>query len=386
MKEYNLPWSQEALETRMQDLDTGVYTMESNLEIMTLYTRIALKASAKKVRAAKKGNFKLDRGYLKEIAYLKQRIDEQTLRSLIRKYYGSERLLGDLITKLYLTSKDFLLLHRYVTKNMVSYRTTSAYLALIQKNYYKVILPIRTKLRNKFNGLIIYRKTPQNGGLMIAFIGQDGSGKSTVTDEILEWLTWKLDAKKFYLGSGEHYYSWQKNFNKKIRNIKNCKIPAVVSAFLTLSNHISVARKTYKYVKQGKRFASNGGIAIYDRYPQTIHFGINDGPKIRFNYLDKIKSPLIKTIALYCARAEESYLSKAEQIMPDIVFKLILPPEISVERKPKENFEIVKKKHEIIKKLSFSQAQVYSIDVTQQYIEEIKEIKELIWGNLLIPK
>ncbi|MEN6460532.1 MAG: hypothetical protein ABFC94_04070, partial [Syntrophomonas sp.] len=216
-----------------------------------------------------------------------------------------------------------------------------------------------------------------------AFIGQDGSGKSTVTDEILEWLSWKLDANKFYLGSGEHFHSWQKKLKKKIIYKKKYKFVTIISALLTLSNHMSVAKRTYKFVNQGKRYALNGGIAIFDRYPQTIHFGINDGPKIRFNYLDRINNPLLKKIVLYCAKVEENYLAKAERAVPEIVFKLILPPEISIIRKPKENFELIKIKHEIIKSLSFTQTKVYSIDVTQEYIEEIEEIKKLIWGRLL---
>lgn len=385
MKEYNLPWWQEALDTRIQDESTGVYIMEPNLEIMTLYTRIALKASIKKIYAAKKGTFKLDQGYLKEITYLKQRINLKTLGSLIKKYYGSERLM-DLIENDFLTSRDFLLLHKYITKSMVPYRTTNGVLSWLQKNFYYLALPIRAKLRNRFDRVIINKKTPQNGGIMAAFIGQDGSGKSTVTDEILAWLTWKLDAHKFYLGSGEHYHSWQKTLKRKIDSKRNYKFIAMLSAFLTLSNHISVARRTYKFVSQGKRYALNGGIAIFDRYPQTIHFGINDGPKIRFNYLDRISNPLLKKYVLCCAEVEEIYLTKAERVVPGIVFKLILPPEISIIRKPEEDIETIKKKHDIIKSLSFSQAKVYSIDVTKEYPKEIKEIKGIIWGNLLKQK
>lgn len=382
MKEYHLPWSQEALDTRIQDNHTGVFIMEPNLEIMTLYARIALKASTKTIHAAQKGNFKLDDGYLKEITYLKQQIDLTTLAVLIKKYFGDEKKLGDLIQKEVLMSGDFLLLHKYVTKSMKAYRTTNFLLSLVQKNYFRVALPVRVILRNRVNRFIIQKKTPQNRGLMIAFIGQDGSGKSTVTNEILEWLTWKLDANKFYLGSGEHYQSWQKELKKIMDKKKKYKIAVILSALLTLSNHISVARRIYKFVNHGKRYALNGGIAIFDRYPQTIHYGINDGPKIRFNYLDRIRSPLLKKYIIYCAKAEEYYLTRAAGVVPEIVFKLILPPEVSIIRKPEENLETIQNKHEIINSLSFGQAKVYLIDANQEYTGEIKEIKGLIWGNM----
>lgn len=382
MKEYNLPWSQEALDTRIQDDSTGVYIIEPNLEILTLYTRIALKANIKNIYDAKIGKFKLDYSYLKEIMYLKQRIDFKSLEALIEKYFGRDSSLGDLIKKEVLTSRDFLLLTSYITKSMVPYRRTNAFLSFVLKNYYEIILPLRNISRKKVNRLIIYKKTPQNGGMMAAFIGQDGSGKSTVTDEILAWLAWKLDANKFYLGSGEHYHSWQKNLKKKIEDKKKYKFVAIISALLTLSNHISVAKRAYKLINKGKKYVQNGGIAIFDRYPQTIYFGINDGPKIRFNYLDRISSPLLRKYILYCAKVEENYLSKAERAVPGIIFKLILPPEISIKRKPEEDFETVKRKHEIIKSLLFSQSKVYPINAEGEYSTELKEIKGLIWDNL----
>ena len=40
-------------------------------------------------------------------------------------------------------------------------------------------------------------------GLVVAFIGSDGSGKSTLTAEIRKWLRYKLDVHGYYMGSGQ---------------------------------------------------------------------------------------------------------------------------------------------------------------------------------------
>ncbi|MCV4821040.1 hypothetical protein OFM15_33690, partial [Escherichia coli] len=40
-------------------------------------------------------------------------------------------------------------------------------------------------------------------GLVIAFVGSDGAGKSTVTREIRKWLRYKLDVHGYYMGSGQ---------------------------------------------------------------------------------------------------------------------------------------------------------------------------------------
>ena len=42
-----------------------------------------------------------------------------------------------------------------------------------------------------------------NRGLSIAFVGIDGSGKSTVSSYIEKWLSDEFDTKKFYAGSGD---------------------------------------------------------------------------------------------------------------------------------------------------------------------------------------
>jgi len=56
-----------------------------------------------------------------------------------------------------------------------------------QKQIIKALFPIR-------------RKTLESGGLVIAFIGVDGSGKSTLVNEVNQWLSWKLDVKQVYMG------------------------------------------------------------------------------------------------------------------------------------------------------------------------------------------
>jgi hypothetical protein len=47
------------------------------------------------------------------------------------------------------------------------------------------------------------RKTPVGGGLSIAFIGSDGSGKSTVVREVAAWLSWRLDVRTAYMGTSQ---------------------------------------------------------------------------------------------------------------------------------------------------------------------------------------
>ena len=67
---------------------------------------------------------------------------------------------------------------------------------------------------------------------------------------------------------------------------------------------------------------------------------------------------------------------------PNIVFKLLLPPEESIKRKPQESLEAVTKKHEIVKSLEFEGSDVYEIDATMPFEEEMIMLKNIIWQHI----
>ena len=70
-------------------------------------------------------------------------------------------------------------------------------------------------------------------------------------------------------------------------------------------------------------------------------------------------------------------------LSPDMVIKLLLPPEESIRRKPRENMDVIKRKHQIIKTLMFDGSETYTIDATKEYDKELLEIKSIIWTHLI---
>ena len=134
-------------------------------------------------------------------------------------------------------------------------------------------------------------------------------------------------------------------------------------------------------VRQAKKYVNKGGIALYDRYPQLQFPGIYDGPKIRHMYNNY--NGLLGIIVNYYAKKEECNIQKISNYAPNIVFKLVLPPEESIRRKPFESFNLVKRKSEITDALSFPTSQVYVIDATQDYASELLKIKKYIWDSFL---
>lgn len=263
-------------------------------------------------------------------------------------------------------------------KSLYELNVSSAQTALLKRKIqYKLYKKNKKKSVSRF-----MKKALKNGGIKIAFLGQDGAGKTTVTSDIIEWLRFKLEARNFYLGSGDNYFSVQKKILRAMPKKKNA-ILKIIASVLAVSDLKHNAKYVYKTVTKAEKYTRNGGITVFDRYPQTQFAGINDSAKIREAYIKKADNPLLKKLMVPFARSEEKYIEKAAKLCPDVVVKLMLSPEESLRRKPQEKYEIVKRKHEIIKALQFDSAQVYTVDVTQKYEDEITEIKNIIWDNLI---
>ena len=158
-------------------------------------------------------------------------------------------------------------------------------------------------------------------------------------------------------------------------------ISKLIRSFLVFAVLLKSAKEAGRTVRKANKYKMKGGVALFDRYPQTVYPGINDGPKIREVLVDKLPR-VLRPFGLLMARWEERIISKAASNSPDIVIKLMLPPEESIRRKPFENYEMVKRKHEIIKAITFEEATVYEVDATQNYQEELVAIKNILWKNI----
>lgn len=379
LKEYNLPWTLDVLETRIQDPETGVFISDPSFEIVTLYTRIALKVSLNDIFNKLLGNYHIDKSFLVEIEYLKQRVCWEKVEEIVSKYYGrySTKVVA-LIKQETLTTKDIFVL-RKIAENV--FRTVSRYKYSNRflEFYYKYALKFRKFLRLKLHQFIITRKVSETGeGLQVAFLGQDGAGKTTVTNIIRKWWDWKMDVQLVYLGSGENYRSWRKELLKVLPNNNAFRL---FRALLLLTKYSHLSKDVLHTIKKGERYAHKGGLVIYDRYPQVQYAGISDGPKIRSLFMDKTPK-FFRRFFERVAAIEEKNIKYASEHYPSIVFKLVIPPEESVRRKPENALETMVLKHNIIKTLDFEHSDVFVIDATMPLEEEIVTIKRIIWEHI----
>lgn len=379
LKEYNIPWTTEALATRVQDKDTGVFVSNPNIEIVTLYTRIALKVSLNDLCNRLLGKYHIDKSFLVEITYLKERVNWVEVEKMVSQYYNGYALQVMAIMKKDKLSTEDVFLLRKIAEKVFRKVSRYKYSNRLLEFYYKYALKYRKFLRLKLNKFVITRKVPKTEkGLQVAFLGQDGAGKTTVTTIIRKWWDWKMDVQLAYLGSGENYHSWRKSLLNILPKSFGFN---VIRAWLRLSKYTHLSKDVLRTIKKGEKYAQKGGLVIYDRYPQIQYAGISDGPKIRLLFLEKAPRFARRLFERF-AIVEEKNLKKASEHHPNIVFKLIIPPEESVRRKPENTLETMEIKHNIIKSLKFEKSDVYVIDATMPFDEEILMIKKVIWEHI----
>lgn len=376
--EYHLPVEEEILEHTIRH-ENGMNVLDPNLELILLIIRYALKKSKK---LNNDFYFLLPRTTPDKLYYQAKVLFGLCFADLIPVFieafkFGKNRLLINNTKRIKAVLKSYKT--AYTCINMLCYlsRYLRAGICHIALKYAGLPWPVR-------------RIRPA-GGFIIAFVGVDGSGKSTLVKEVGKWLKWKLDVYPIYFGSGDgksslFMYPLRKIFKylKKTgikeklkdsgsdRNLFSKKwIAARTLWALTLS--LDKKRK-FRRLWLAK---CRGMLVICDRYPQHQIYGINDGPLLTDWIL--AKKPLKKAAANW----EKSVYSLADIYYPDLVLKLNPPPETAHARKPEASLDSIKKKSTLLHELKYlDNTKVYEINTAGAMAESLLEIKKIIAEHL----
>jgi len=243
----------------------------------------------------------------------------------------------------------------------------------------------------------ITKMTFPEGGRTIAIIGADGAGKSTMTELLVKWLSWKLDIHTFYLGSKKpsHRSSFYYSLFRLMRRLTSWageRNP--LGKFLTLlkdiplyMHHHSTGRDRYsRYIAGGKR-ALAGSLVLYDRYPLEV-FNI-DGSDL--HEMDGVKIP---SIAQKRSDPLTNWFIQAEQrlyggiLPPDCVIVLDVSPQVSALRKPDHTPAVLEAKIRGVRNLinvirsDHKDVRLLHINADQPFNEVVLQLKKGIWSLL----
>ena len=217
---------------------------------------------------------------------------------------------------------------------------------------------------------------------LIAIIGCDGSGKSTVSNEVLNWAQGYGPAVAAHLGkqSGNigraiaklpifgsilDKFIAQKTDSTRAQREK--KTPGLLVALIIYAFSIRRLRRFKKMMAQRKQ----GLIIITDRYPQLEFPGAYDGTGL------SITAPG-NWFVRWLARRERVLYEWMTSFRPDLVIRLNVDLDTACARKPDHRRELLRDKIAITPKLTFNGANIVEIDSSQALPKVIEQTKAAV--------
>ena len=403
VKDYVIPWNNLLFATRIKDSEFGLFITKPSVELILLAFRIVLKAKFFDYLKKLTGTYRLSKAMQKEWDDLSGKSSECEIRDNLKMICHDNNVekVTNILCKTSLSTRDYLFLHRFVVKVMKPYKRYSTLMALIKTFKAQSEYKIERFWNKRMNGDAITKKISLQGGLIIAFVGVDGSGKSTVSNDIFRWIAKKIECKRYYMGTGDGKTTMLVSIINGIFNLTRNKKKTVekagkkthdidqkhrISFFSNPKSFInknlkvcmisSVQKNNYSKIRKMHKYRLNGGISILDRWPQIEYAQQNDGPKLSY-YSDILSNR--KAIQRKVEK-EKRYLGIVNTIKPDIIFRLNISLDTCMNRKSehtdKELFE--NKIHEL-SKLTFQGAPIVEVDAEQPYHEELLFIKKTLW-------
>lgn len=227
------------------------------------------------------------------------------------------------------------------------------------------------------------------GGVIIAFVGGDGSGKSTAVSGTYNWLGKTFATRKVHLGKppwslssfavksilkvGKLFGLFDSNQQADLGSPSDGtrKFPG----YAWLLWHVLTARDRYRLYVEARRLASNGEIVICDRFPLP-QIKAMDGQRAGWLLEPKQSSGLVR----YLAQLEADYY--AQMMLPDLTIILRVDPDVAVQRRPDEESDWVRQRNQEIWEMDWRQLPVYLVDASQPKEAVMAQIKALVWAKV----
>lgn len=237
----------------------------------------------------------------------------------------------------------------------------------------------------------------QSGGAVIAFVGPEATGKSTLLTETRHWLS-------------EHFVIGQIHAGKPkstpLTMLPNVLLPLLRSALpkyrpskvqtrhaptgqsqkssdvyplISAIRSVFLAYDRRALLSRAFAQAANGSIVLCDRYP-SMSEGAPDGPQLQQFVIDSKRYP----IQSWLARTEKRLYQEIPA--PDMVISLYVPIEVALlrnkNRGKEEPEDYVRYRHSLASNLEYGNAPVYKINTDQPLDTTVLEVKKNIWSNL----
>jgi hypothetical protein len=400
LKGTHLPWENLVLTKRILDQENNIYVVDPNVEMILLLVRAALKLRTRDYMLNRLSKNYFSGDFATEFYWLKKRIDPEKMLEISTELMGEKAGLSlqDMVLEQPSLEQLRALLKNESTLHL--YKTYGAFEERGRRWLRELLWGWGVVNKRYLHAAIPFRRIPATGGMLIALMGCDGSGKSTQMKALIKWLSWKVDVVPIYFGSGDGPSSLlRKPLNLMARMIRD------VPGFKSNREHLNsanrektlavdandpllriVARVPWALVlayekctkiRKVTKARNRGMIVISDRYPQNQVMGFNDGPLLS-RWLNH-RSWLLRTLADW----ESTPYRWAELNTPDIVIKLNVTPEVALNRKADAGIEEYRRRVAAIKSFNYpATTKVVLINANEPLEEVLIKAKRSIWEEL----
>jgi PST family polysaccharide transporter len=237
-----------------------------------------------------------------------------------------------------------------------------------------------------------------SGGAVIAIIGPDASGKSTLVSAAAQWLGGVFRIETAHLGKPPS--AWLTLLPNLLLRLLRVATPSlrVTRADVLTATDDKPRRRGLLYrlravilawdrralaIRLARR-ADRGWLVVCDRYP-TPTVGAPDSARL----LDAADDGCTSRLGAWLARLEIRLYREVPP--PDIVIRLNAPLDVAVDRNEvrqkagKESAEWVTRRHKQFFLPAFPHAQVLELDTNQPRTETVRTLRRLVWAALASP-
>ncbi len=248
------------------------------------------------------------------------------------------------------------------------------------------------RLTHSKRGMIL-----QSGGAVIAFVGPEATGKSTLLSATRCWLGEHFVIEQIHSGKPKSTlltmlpnvflpllrnslptYRPSKINTRQASAEKNQK-SAQVYPLISAIRSVFLAYDRRVLLNQAFARAANGNIVLCDRYP-SMSKGAPDGPQLQQFVIDPKRYP----IQAWLAGVEKRLYQEIPA--PDMVISLHVPVEVALlrnkNRGKEEPEDYVRFRHSLASNLEYRNAPVNKINTDQPLDTTVLEVKKNIWRNL----
>jgi thymidylate kinase len=228
------------------------------------------------------------------------------------------------------------------------------------------------------------RKRLADGGAVVAVVGGDGAGKTTLVEDVSGWLGGALDVRRIHLGKPPKSLSTlvlkgAMAVGRRFGAFHATGRPPWAGhdgfpGYPWLVWHLLTARDRLREYGRARRFAARGGIVVSDRYP-LAQLRSMDGRRTGMVETLTAVGPLARGLAAYERRCYEHIRE------PDVLVVLRVDPEVAVSRAG-EDPDFVRPRSEEVWYADWTKVRAHVVDANRPRRDVLAEVKAIVWSEL----